>query len=385
MRKISIIGSTGSIGTQTLEVVRNNPDYSVEALSCGRNIDLIEEQIREFKPRLAAVGSEEDAKDLRARLKDMDITIASGMEGLVAVAGCEYSDTVVTAIVGMIGVRPTLAAIEAGKNIALANKETLVTAGHLVMKRAAEKGVKILPVDSEHSAIFQSLQGNEGNKIRRILLTASGGPFRGKTRDELKDVTVQQALNHPNWSMGPKITIDSATMVNKGLEIIEAHWLFDVSADMIEVVVQPESIIHSAVEYEDGAVMAQLGVPDMKLPIQYALTYPERRPMQGDKLDFTKMRGINISVPDRNTFKGLDFAYRASATGGSMPTVLNAANEYAVAKFLAGNCRFLDIYDIIEYAMDAHEGSVIENPSLEDILDTEKWTDEILLSKFGNN
>ena len=385
MRKISIIGSTGSIGTQTLEVVRNNPDYSVEALSCGRNIDLIEEQIREFKPRLAAVGSEEDAKDLRARLKDMDITIASGMEGLVAVAGCEYSDTVVTAIVGMIGVRPTLAAIEAGKNIALANKETLVTAGHLVMKRAAEKGVKILPVDSEHSAIFQSLQGNEGNKIRRILLTASGGPFRGKTRDELQDVTVQQALNHPNWSMGPKITIDSATMVNKGLEIIEAHWLFDVSADMIEVVVQPESIIHSAVEYEDGAVMAQLGVPDMKLPIQYALTYPERRPMQGDKLDFTKMSGINISVPDRNTFKGLDFAYRASATGGSMPTVLNAANEYAVAKFLAGNCRFLDIYDIIEYAMDAHEGSVIENPSLEDILDTEKWTDEILLSKFGNN
>ena len=385
MRKISIIGSTGSIGTQTLDVVRHNPDFSVAALSCGRNIDLLEEQIREFRPKLAAVSTEEDAKDLRARLKDIDITIASGMEGLVAVAGCEECDTVVTAIVGMIGVRPTLAAIEAGKNIALANKETLVTAGHLVMKRAAEKGIKILPVDSEHSAIFQSLQGNEGNKIRRILLTASGGPFRGKTRDELQDVTVQQALNHPNWSMGPKITIDSATMVNKGLEIIEAHWLFDVSADMIEVVVQPESIIHSAVEYEDGAVMAQLGVPDMKLPIQYALTYPERRPMQGDKLDFTKMSGINISVPDRETFKGLDFAYRASATGGSMPTVLNAANEYAVAKFLAGNCRFLDIYDIIECAMDAHEGSVIENPSLEDILETEKWTDEILLSKFGNN
>ena len=385
MRKISIIGSTGSIGTQTLDVVRNNPDFSVAALSCGRNIDLLEEQIREFRPKLAAVSTEEDAKDLRTRLKDIDITIASGMEGLVAVAGCEECDTVVTAIVGMIGVRPTLAAIEAGKNIALANKETLVTAGHLVMKRSAEKGIKILPVDSEHSAIFQSLQGNEGNKIRRILLTASGGPFRGKTRDELQDVTVQQALNHPNWSMGPKITIDSATMVNKGLEIIEAHWLFDVSADMIEVVVQPESTIHSAVEYEDGAVMAQLGVPDMKLPIQYALTYPERRPMQGDKLDFTKMSGINISVPDRKTFKGLDFAYRASATGGSMPTVLNAANEYAVAKFLAGNCRFLDIYDIIEYAMYAHEGSVIENPSLEDILETEKWTDEILLSKFGNN
>ena len=299
MKKIAIIGSTGSIGTQTLEVIRHNPDFSVEALSCGRNIDLLEEQIREFKPRLAAVESEEDAKELKSRLRDIDITIASGMEGLVAVAGCEYVDTVVTAIVGMIGVRPTLAAIEAGKNIALANKETLVTAGHLVMKRAAEKNVKILPVDSEHSAIFQSLQGNEENKIRRILLTASGGPFRGKTRDELRDVTVQQALNHPNWSMGPKITIDSATMVNKGLEIIEAHWLFDVSADMIEVVVQPESIIHSAVEYEDGAVMAQLGVPDMKLPIQYALTYPERRPMQGDRLDFTKLSGINLSVPDR--------------------------------------------------------------------------------------
>ena len=383
MRKISIIGSTGSIGTQTLDVIRNNPDFSVAALSCGKNINLLEEQIREFKPRLAAVESEDDAKELRSRLKDIDITIASGMEGLVAVAGCEECDTVVTAIVGMIGVRPTLAAIEAGKDIALANKETLVTAGHLVMKRAAEKGVKILPVDSEHSAIFQSLQGNEGNKIRRILLTASGGPFRGKTRDELRDVTVQQALNHPNWSMGPKITIDSATMVNKGLEIIEAHWLFDVSADMIEVVVQPESIIHSAVEYEDGAVMAQLGVPDMKLPIQYALTYPERRPMQGDKLDFTKMSGINISVPDRNTFKGLDFAYKASDIGGSMPTVLNAANEFAVARFLKGKCRFLDIYDIIEYAMDKHEGNVIAQPSLEDILDTEKWTDEILFSKYG--
>ncbi len=383
MKKIAIIGSTGSIGTQTLEVVRHNPDFSVEALSCGRNIDLLEEQIREFKPRLAAVESEEDAKELKSRLRDIDITIASGMEGLVAVAGCEYVDTVVTAIVGMIGLRPTLAAIEAGKNIALANKETLVTAGHLVMKRAAEKSVKILPVDSEHSAIFQSLQGNDGNKIRRILLTASGGPFRGRTRDELRDVTVQQALNHPNWSMGPKITIDSATMVNKGLEIIEAHWLFDVSADMIEVVVQPESIIHSAVEYEDGAVMAQLGVPDMKLPIQYALTYPERRPMQGDRLDFTKLSGINLSVPDRDTFKGLDFAYRASSIGGSMPTVLNAANEFAVAKFLKGDCKFLDIYDIIEYAMDMHEGKVTEHPSLEDILDTEKWTDEILFSKFG--
>lgn len=384
MRKISIIGSTGSIGTQTLEVVRENGDIEVAALSCGRNIGLLEKQIREFKPSLVSVETAEDAKKLEASIADLSgITVMYGMEGLLAVACCPEADTVVTAIVGMIGVEPTIAAIKCGKDIALANKETLVTAGHLVMKRAAEKGVKILPVDSEHSAIFQSLQGNEGNKIRRILLTASGGPFRGKTRDELRDVTVQQALNHPNWSMGPKITIDSATMVNKGLEIIEAHWLFDVSADMIEVVVQPESIIHSAVEYEDGAVMAQLGVPDMKLPIQYALTYPERRPMQGDKLDFTKMSGINISVPDRNTFKGLDFAYKASDIGGSMPTVLNAANEFAVARFLKGQCRFLDIYDIIEYAMDKHEGNVIAQPSLEDILDTEKWTDEILFSKYG--
>ena len=383
MRRLSIIGSTGSIGTQTLEVVRENPDFTVEALSCGRNIDLLEEQIREFRPSLAAVSLEEDAEKLRERLTDVNVKILSGMEGLVAVARCETSDTVVTAIVGMIGVRPTLVAIEAGKDIALANKETLVTAGHLVMKRAAEKGVRILPVDSEHSAIFQSLQGNEGNEIRRILLTASGGPFRGRTRDELKDVTVEQALKHPNWSMGPKITIDSATMVNKGLEIIEAHWLFDVPAEKIEVLVQPESIIHSAVEYEDGAVMAELGVPDMKLPIQYALTYPDRRPMPGDKLDFTKLSGITLDVPDRDTFKGLDFAYNAIEKGGTMPTVLNAANEFAVARFLSGKCKFLDIYDIIEYAMTLHEDRVIAEPTLEDILETEKWTDEVLEQHFA--
>ena len=383
MKRLSIIGSTGSIGTQTLEVVRENPDFTVEALSCGKNIDLLEKQIREFRPSLASVESEEAAKNLRERLRDIDIKIVSGMEGLVAVAGCEKSDTVVTAIVGMIGVRPTLAALEAGKNIALANKETLVTAGHLVMKQASEKGLSILPVDSEHSAIFQSLQGNDGNAIRRILLTASGGPFRGRTKEELKDVTVEQALKHPNWSMGPKITIDSATMVNKGLEIIEAHWLFNVPAEKIEVLVQPESIIHSAVEYEDGAVIAQLGVPDMKLPIQYALTYPERRYMPGEKLDFTKMSGISLAIPDRETFKGLDFAYNASGVGGSMPTVLNAANEYAVARFLSGRCRFLDIYDYIEYAMSEHSNRVIENPSLEDILETEKWTDEILKEHFG--
>lgn len=385
MRRLSIIGSTGSIGTQTLEVVRENPDFTVEALSCGSNIELLEEQIREFKPSLAAVSREEDAEKLRERLADVNVNIVSGMDGLVAVARCEKSDTVVTAIVGMIGVRPTLAAIEAGKDIALANKETLVTAGHLVMKRAAEKGVSILPVDSEHSAIFQSLQGNDGNAIRRILLTASGGPFRGRSREELENVTVEQALKHPNWSMGPKITIDSATMVNKGLEIIEAHWLFDVPAEKIEVLVQPESIIHSAVEYEDGAVMAQLGVPDMKLPIQYALTYPERRPMPSEKLDFTKMSQISLDTPDRDTFKGLDFAYKAIEFGGTMPTVLNAANEFAVAKFLHGKCRFLEIYDIIDYAMTLHEDKVIEEPSLEDILETEKWTDEVLAQKFVDN
>ena len=342
MKSISIIGSTGSIGTQTLDIVRANDDLKVVALSCGKNTKLLEEQIREFKPVVAAVSDENDAKDLRLRLADMDVKIMSGMDGLKAVATEESADIVVTAIVGMIGVEPTLAAIDAGKDIALANKETLVTAGHLVMKAAEEKGVKILPVDSEHSAIFQSLQGNRtffdksrfsdvNNKISRILLTASGGPFRGRSREELENVTVEQALKHPNWSMGPKITIDSASMVNKGLEVIEAHWLFDTDLDDIEVLIQPQSIIHSAVEYEDGAVIAQLGTPDMKLPIQYALYYPERRYLAGDRLDFTKISSIEIAKPDFDTFLGIPLAKKASRAGGTMPTVMNEANEHKVS------------------------------------------------------
>ena len=392
MKNISIIGSTGSIGTQALDIVRTNNDLKVVALSCGSNVKLLEEQVREFKPSLISVGSEKDADDLRVRLADMDVEIMSGMEGIKAVATAESVDMVLTAIVGMIGVEPTLAAIEAGKDIALANKETLVTAGHLVMKAAAEKGVKILPVDSEHSAIFQSLQGNRrglqgerDNQISRILLTASGGPFRGRTREELADVTVEQALAHPNWSMGPKITIDSASMVNKGLEVIEAHWLFDTDLDDIEVLIQPQSIIHSAVEYMDGAVIAQLGTPDMKLPIQYAFYYPERRYLAGERLDFTKITGIEIQKPDFDTFQGIPLAKKASRQGGTMPTVMNEANEHAVAAFLAGKIRFLEIYEMIEYAMEEHMSRNLfrENASLEDVLSARDWTDELLRSKYG--
>jgi len=379
-RKIAIIGSTGSIGTQTLEVVRNNGDLEVVALSCGKNIDLIEKQAREFRPQYVSVWDEADAKDLEVRLGDLGIKVGYGMRGLIETAAYETADITVTAIVGMIGVEPTLAAVRAGKDIALANKETLVTAGHLVIDAAAERGVSILPVDSEHSAIFQTLQGNRGNKLSRILLTASGGPFRGKTREELEHVTVEQALKHPNWAMGNKITIDSATMVNKGLEVIEAKWLFGVAPEQIEVLVQPQSIIHSAVEYEDGAVLAQLGTPDMKLPIQYALYYPKRRFLPGDRLDFSKISEIQIEKPDMNTFKGLPLAYEAIKIGGSMPTVLNEANEYAVARFLKSEIRFLDIYEMIQYAMDSHK--VIKNPSLEDILAVRDWTDEILREKF---
>lgn len=379
-KKIAIIGSTGSIGTQTLDVVRNM-GLTVTAMSCGHNIDLFEKQIREFHPLLVAMAEEKDAIDLKARLADMDVKVLHGMEGLIAVAQEESCDTVVTAIVGMIGVEPTLAAIEAGKDIALANKETLVTAGHLVMKAAREKGVQILPVDSEHSAIFQSLQGRADSKISKILLTASGGPFRGKTRADLENVTVEQALAHPNWSMGAKITIDSASMVNKGLEMIEAHWLFDVSMNQIQVIIQPQSIIHSAVEYEDGGVIAQLGAPDMKLPIQYALTYPNRFPLPGERLDFTKISSIQIETPDKETFLGLPLAEKASSIGGSMPTVLNEANEHAVAAFLAGKIRFLEIYDMIQYAMDQHK--LIAHPGLSEILETRDWTDEILLSHYG--
>ncbi|HIR05770.1 MAG TPA: 1-deoxy-D-xylulose-5-phosphate reductoisomerase [Candidatus Copromonas faecavium] len=372
MKHISILGSTGSIGTQTLDVVRSNGDIQVEAIAAGTNIDLLERQIREFHPRLCGVWDETRAKELAVRVADTDTKIAAGMDGLLAVAAEGSSELLVTAIVGMIGIRPTIAAMEAGKDIALANKETLVTAGHLIMPLAKERHVRILPVDSEHSAIFQCLNGESGNKIEKILLTASGGPFRGKTKKELEHVTVEDALKHPNWSMGKKITIDSATMVNKGLEVLEAKWLFDVELDEIQVVVQPKSIIHSMVQFTDGAVMAQLGTPDMKLPIQYALYYPERRPMAGDRLDFWSMKEIVFEAPDMENFRGLSLAFQAGRAGGSVPTVLNAANEWAVAKFLNRELSFLEITDMIERAMGHHKK--IEHPSLKQILETEAET-----------
>lgn len=373
MKNIAIIGSTGSIGTQTLDIVRANKDINVVALAAGNNIELLEKQAREFKPDIIGVWSEDKAKQLRIALSDFAIKIVSGMEGLLEIATYKTVETVVTAIVGMIGIRPTVEAIKSGKDIALANKETLVTAGHIIMPLAKEYGVQILPVDSEHSAIFQCVHG-ENNKISRLLITASGGPFRGYNKKELENVSLEDALKHPNWSMGKKITIDSATLVNKGLEVIEAKWLFGIEPDNIEVVVQPQSIIHSMVEFEDGSIKAQLGTPDMKLPIQYALYYPERRFLAGERLDFTKMSGITIDVPDRNTFKGLDFAYRAISEGGSMPTVFNATNERAVAMFLNKEIKFLQIYDMIEACMEAHK--TISNPSLEEILETERWVYE---------
>ena len=379
MKKIAILGSTGSIGTQTLEVVAEHKDIEVVALACGRNIQMLESQMRQFQPKLVAVWNEADAVTLRNSTRDLSIPVYTGMEGLLAVATIPEAEILVTAIVGMLGIRPTIAAIEAGKDIALANKETLVTAGHLIIPLAKEKNVHILPVDSEHSAIFQALQGNEGNAIHKILLTASGGPFRGRTRQQLEHIQVEDALKHPNWSMGRKITIDSATLVNKGLEVIEARWLFDVMPENIEVVVQPQSIIHSMVEFEDGAIKAQLGTADMRLPIQYALYYPERRNLSGDRLDFSKISGILTEQPDRETFRGLDLAYNAIETGGSMPTVLNAANECAVAMFLNGDIKFLQIYDIIEACMKAH--TVIGNPTLEEILDTERWVYDYINKK----
>lgn len=379
--KIAILGSTGSIGTQTLEVVRAyREDIEVVALAAGNNIELLETQVREFQPKLVAVASEERAAELRVMLSDMDVTVASGMEGLIAVATKEDAQMVVTAIVGMIGIQPTVAAIKAGKDIALANKETLVTAGHRIMPLAKEYGVAILPVDSEHSAIFQSLQGEGQSKISRILLTASGGPFRGKTREELTHVTVADALKHPNWSMGQKITIDSATLVNKGLEVMEAKWLFGVEYDNVEVVVQPQSVIHSMVEYEDGGVIAQLGTPDMKLPIQYALFYPNRHYLKGERLDFAKLGSITFEKPDMDTFEGLKLAYEVGRAGGSLPTVFNAANEYAVARFLKGEISFLEIYEMIKSCLAAH--TKLENPTVEEILETQKWVDEYILSHY---
>ena len=380
MRNISILGSTGSIGTQTLEIVRENKDLNVVALAAGSGVKKMEAQIREFKPVIAALWSEEAAADLKERVKDLNTRIVSGMEGLLEIAVLEKSDILVTAIVGMIGIRPTIAAIEAGKDIALANKETLVTAGHIIMPLAKEKGVRILPVDSEHSAIFQSMNGEECGAISKILLTASGGPFRGKKTDELKKITVEDALRHPNWSMGRKITIDSATLVNKGLEVMEAKWLFDVELDRIQVVVHPQSIIHSMVEYIDGAIIAQMGTPDMKLPIQYALFYPERRFLGGERVDFFALKQLNFERPDIETFEGLKLAYAAAREGGSVPTVFNAANERAVSLFLENRIRFLQIPEIISAAMDAHK-KIVE-PDVTDILAAEQETYELIESRW---
>lgn len=377
MKKIAILGSTGSIGTQTLEVVRNyREDLKIVSLAAGSNIELLEKQIREFAPALVCVYKEEAAKELKERIKDTNTKVVSGMEGLKAAAVIEEADIVVTAFVGMIGIQPTIEAIQAGKDIALANKETLVTAGHIIMPLAKEKKVKILPVDSEHSAIFQCFNGESQKEAEKILLTASGGPFRGWTKEQMKDITVEQALKHPNWAMGRKITIDSATMVNKGLEVIEAKWLFGVEFDKVQVVVQPQSLIHSMVEFKDGAIMAQLGTPDMKLPIQYALFYPERRFLPGKRVDFHTLTHIDFQIPDMENFNGLALAYQAGKEGGSMPTVFNAANEYAVGKFLNREIGFLDITDSIRYAMEHHKR--IENPDVKQILDTEREVYELL-------
>ena len=374
MRKITILGSTGSIGTQTLDVVRENKDITVVGISAGKNIRLLEQQIREFSPRLAVVWDEEDARALQETVRDLSVKVAWGMEGLLELASMEEADLMVTAIVGMIGLRPTIAAIQAGKDIALANKETLVTAGHLIMPLAREKGVSILPVDSEHSALFQALHGEKKAQVRKLLITASGGPFRGRSKKELEQVTPADALKHPNWDMGQKITIDSATLVNKGLEVMEARWLFDVDLDQIQVVVQPQSVIHSMVEFCDGAVMAQLGTPDMRLPIQYALYYPDRRPLPGARLDFWKMHELTFERPDTDTFRGLPLAMEAARAGGTMATVFNAANERAVAKFLKEEIRFLDIYEIIGETMARHR--ICPNPGLDEILETEQMTYE---------
>ena len=371
MRKISILGSTGSIGTQTLEVVEILEDIKVMAITGNSNIELLEEQARKYQPELVAVMDEKNAETLKERLSDMNIRVVSGMDGLVEAATYESVDTVVTSVVGNVGLKPTFEAIRAGKNIALANKETLVSAGQLVMDLAKKHDIKIYPVDSEHSAIFQSLQGNEGNAIERILLTASGGPFRGKKREELLHVTAADALKHPNWSMGNKITIDSATLMNKGLEVMEAKWLFGVDVDQIEVLVHPQSIVHSAVEYEDGAIVAQLGEPDMRVPIQYALTYPKRVKNPFPRVDFTQRNNLTFDKPDMETFKCLSLAYRALKTGGTLPAVLNGANEVAVARFLKGDIGFLDIPELIEQTMDAY--TVKYEYTLEDLLEADAW------------
>ncbi len=380
MKNLVILGSTGSIGTQTLDVVRNNEGLNVLAVSAAKNVKLIEEQIREFKPKYAVMYEEAAFKELSQKVKDLDVKVLYGMDGLITISTLKDADIVVTALVGMIGIVPTIEAIKAKKTIALANKETLVTAGHIIMPLAKENNVSILPVDSEHSAIFQSLNGENRKNISKILLTASGGAFRGKTYDELKNMSVEDALKHPNWSMGKKVTIDSASLVNKGLEVIEAKWLFSVEPKDIQVLIQPQSIIHSMVEFVDGAIIGQLGVPDMRIPIQYALFYPDRKPMKDNKLDFYKLKELTFFEPDLKTFKGLAFAYKAIGEGGAMPTVFNAANELAVKDFLDRKISFTGIYDYIEAAMDTVKN--IGNPTVSEILDIEKTTYEVIKSKF---
>lgn len=382
MKKIVILGSTGSIGTQTLDVIREHrEDFQVTALAAGSNIGLLEKQAREFSPLLVCVWEKEKALELSERLSDTKIEVMAGMEGMTACATEDTADIVVGAVVGMIGIKPVIEAIRAGKDIAFANKETLVTAGHIIVPLAKEKKVKLLPVDSEHSAIFQCLQGSQGpEEVEKLVLTASGGPFRGRTLSQLREVQVEDALKHPNWAMGRKITIDSSTMVNKGLEVIEARWLFDVDFDHIEVVIQPQSIIHSMVQFKDGAVVAQLGTPDMRLPIQYALYYPYRRFLGGERLDFWKIKEITFEKPDMETFRGLLLAYEAGRRGGSMPTVYNAANERAVERFLKKEISYLTIYDMIEYAMEHH--AFAENPSFEEILSIERETVRLLNERW---
>ena len=380
MKNIAVLGSTGSIGTQTLDVARNNEDIRIVALSAGSNIELLEKQAREFSPEVVSVAEKKDAEKLRKKLEGTGVKVLWGMDGLIEAAQHPSADTVVTAVVGMMGLRPTVAAINAGKDIALANKETLVAAGHIIMPLAKEKNVRILPVDSEHSAILQCLTGEDQREVSRIIITASGGPFRGRTREQMKDVSLEDALKHPNWSMGRKITIDSATMVNKGLEVIEAKWLFGLDAEDIKVIVQPQSVIHSMVEFVDGGIMAQLGTPDMRLPIQYAIYYPHRRPLPGERLDFGALKQITFEEPDFENFRGLALAFEALKTGGSMTTVYNAANELAVSRFLNREIGFLDITAMIEDSMKAHE--VIENPDIEQILRTERETYEYLNSRW---
>ncbi len=382
MKNIAILGSTGSIGTQTLDIVRKNDDLKVVALSANSNVKLLEEQIREFMPKIVCVCDEKCANELKTMASDLNVKVVAGMDGLIEAAVIDEAEIVVTAVVGMIGIRPTIAAIKAGKDIALANKETLVTAGHIIIPLAKEYNVNIYPVDSEHSAIFQCLHGEKRSQVEKIILTASGGPFRGKTVEQLKNVTVEDALKHPNWAMGKKITIDSSTMVNKGLEVIEAKWLFDVDFDHIQVLIQPQSLIHSMVEFKDGSVMAQLGTPDMRLPIQYALYYPERKFLDGKRVNFYEISSITFEKPDMENFRALKLAFDAGRMGGSMPVVFNAANEQAVSMFLDRRIKYLDIVEIIEYAMEKHKH--IEEPDLDEILASESWTYECIKSKWEN-